>query len=238
MIELISVHIPKCAGTSFSTILARIYGKSYLGEHEDQPMDPAMLFQKDFATWKDEQDRKPAAPGIRCIHGHFWAGKYDKQAPDAKRITWLRHPIKRLVSHYYFWLTKPELPHSLHKYFIENKLSLVEFAQLPQLRNIMQSIFLRDRTLDEFDFVGIQEHFQEDLDWLCQHMKWPRQTMPEERRTVHKDYKPEALDPDTEKKLRALNEADLALYEAALQMRARRMAPRPLWARFTDALRA
>ena len=238
MIELISVHIPKCAGTSFATVLERIYGKALLGDQVDQPMDPERPFQKNFAAWKEEQDRKPAPPGVRAIHGHFWAGKYDRQAPDARRITWLRHPIKRLVSHYYFWMSKPELPHSLHKYVVQNKLSLLEFAEIPQARNILHDTFLRGRSLEEFDFVGIQEHFAEDLDWLCRHMKWPKQQVPEERRTVHKDYKPDALDADTEKKLRALNEADLALYETALQLRARRKAEPTLWGRFTNALRA
>ncbi len=238
MIELISVHIPKCAGTSFSTVLSRIYGKSLLGDQVDQPMDPAMPFQKDFAAWKEEQDRKSVPDGVRCIHGHFWAGKYDKQAPDAQRVTWLRHPIKRLLSHYYFWMSKPELPHSLHKHVVQNKLSFLEFAQLPQLQNTMQNIFLRGRSLDEFDFVGIQEHFAEDLDTLCRQMKWPKQQMPEERRTVHKDYRPDGLDADTEKKLRALNEADMALYETGLQIRTRRLQPPKLWTRITNALRA
>src|SRR5436190_17472156 len=237
MIELISVHIPKCAGTSFSTTLRRLYGKSLLGDQVDQPMDPEMPFQKNFAAWKEEQDRKPAPQGIRAIHGHFWAGKYDRQAPDAKRITWLRHPIKRLLSHYYFWLSKPELAHALHKHVMENKLSLVEFAELPQLRNLMQNIFLRDRSLDGFDFVGVSEHFQEDLDVLCRQMNWPKQQMTLERPTVHKDYKPDALDADTAKKLRALNGADIALYETGLQMRARRMQAPKLWVRLTNALR-
>ena len=126
MIELISVHIPKCAGTSFSTVLRKTYGESLLGDQVDQPMDPERPFQKNFAAWKEEQDRKPAPPGKRAIHGHFWAGKYDRQAPNAKRITWLRNPIKRLISHYFFWLSTPELPHSLHKHVIQNKLSLLE----------------------------------------------------------------------------------------------------------------
>ena len=237
MIELISVHIPKCAGTSFSTALRRVYGNSLLGDQVDQPMDPERPFQKDFAAWKEEQDRKPAPEGIRAIHGHFWAGKYDRQAPNAKRITWLRHPIKRLISHYFFWLSKPELPHSLHKHVIENKLSLLEFAQLPQLQNMMHNIFLRDHCLDQFDFVGISEHFQEDLNGLCRQMNWPKQQMTTERPTIHKDYKPDGLDADTAKKLRALNEADVALYESALQIRARRVQPPTLWARFTNALR-
>src|SRR6185503_7841164 len=117
-------------------------------------------FQKNFAAWKEEQDCKPAPAGARAIHGHFWAGKYDRQAPDARRITWLRHPIKRLLSHYYFWMSKPELPHSLHRYVVQNNLSLLEFAELPQARNLVHDTFLRGRSLDEFEFVGIQEHFQ------------------------------------------------------------------------------
>jgi hypothetical protein len=236
MIELISVHIPKCAGTSFSTVLGRVYGKALVGDQVDQPLDPERPFQKNFAAWKEEQDRKPAPAGVRAIHGHFWAGKYDCQAPTATRITWLRHPIKRLLSHYYFWKSKPELPHSLHKLMLEKDLSLIEFAQLPLLQNVLHDTFLRGRQLEEFEFIGIQEHFREDLDWLVKHMKWRKQAMPEERRTVYQGYDPNNLDAETEKKLRALNEADLEMYETALQMRARRMAPRPLWVRFSDAI--
>jgi hypothetical protein len=46
---------------------------------------------------------------------------------------------------------------------------------------------------------------------------------------MHKGYPQNGLDSDAEKRLRALNGADLELYETALQMRTRRMTRPRLW---------
>ena len=232
-VELISVHIPKCAGTSFAQILARNYPGGLRMDYEDQPLDPQMPFQRDFAAWKEAfgQLGDKTWDTIKVIHGHFWARKYDCLFPGARKITWLRHPIKRLVSHYFYWKSVPEMPHSLHKLMREQNLSLIEFAQLPQMQNILRNVFLRDVELNEFACVGIHEHFAEDLEWLRAHMKWPRKKSVWSNRTVHSDYRESGLDSDIEKKLRNLNQADLELYEAALEMRARRIPRRRLWFR-------
>lgn len=228
-IELVSVHIPKCAGKSFSTVLQGIYGESLMRDQRDQPLDPERPFQKDFAAWKAEQDRQAAPPGARAIHGHFWAGKYDYQAPNATRIIWLRHPVQRLVSHYHYWKNIPLMPHSLHRLLREHNLSLLEFARLPVMQNIVRNTFLRDRTLDEFAFVGLQECFAEDLRWLTRRMKWKEQKVPRQNRTAYNGGGANTLDSATERQLRALNEADIELYNTALQLRARRRVSPRLW---------
>ena len=208
-------------------------------DYEDQPLDPERPFQKDFSAWKAEQERKSLPTETCAIHGHFWAGKYDQRAPNAMRITWLRDPVKRLISHYYYWKSVPEMPHSLHNYVRENDLSLLEFAQIPQLQNVLHNTFLRDRKLENFAFVGIQEHFVDDLQSLARQMNWPkRKRTPEQNRTVLEGYDVNAVDAGTLRKIRSLNEADLTLYETALQMRARRVASAPLRVRFANAWRA
>jgi hypothetical protein len=120
------------------------------------------------------------------------------------------------------------MPHTLHKLMHEQNLSLVEFAHLPLMQNVMRNVFLREKDLDDFAFVGIQEHFADDLAWLQRHMRWPKKKMPQYNRASHKDYQQNKLDSETEKQLRALNQPDLELYDAALQLRARRARPR-LW---------
>ena len=222
--ELISVHIPKCAGSSFAQILARNYPGGLFMDYDDQPLDPDRPFQKDFAAWKADQTRLNASSfsHAKVIHGHFWAGKYDSIFPGVRKITWLRHPIRRLVSHYYYWQSVADMPHSLHKRMRAEKMSLPEFAEIPELRNILYRTFLRDQSLESFAFIGIQEHFAEDMDRLARMMNWRKRHLPKQNRTEHSDYKAAPLDPDTEKRLRALNAADLEIYEQALQIRARR----------------
>src|SRR5687767_5032079 len=113
------------------------------------------------------------------------------------------------------------MPNSLHRLLHAKTVSLLESAHIPQLQNVLDNICLRGRSLDAFAFVAFQEHFAEDLQWLARYMNWKNQEIPQQNRT---DYDPSTIDAATEQKLGALNEADLQIYEAALQLRARRFA--------------
>jgi hypothetical protein len=237
-VELIAIHVPKCAGTTFAVLLGAWYGKAVLYDGPDRILDPESSFQRDFEAWKKtltELGRLRAEP-IKAISGHIWAGKYDDVFPGARKIIWLRDPIHRLVSHYFFWKSLPSSPHSLHRLVTEQNLSLLEFAQIPQMQNILVNAFMRERTLRDFDFVGITEHFQDDLSWLASRMKWKNAAVgTTERRNTNEEYRAFRLDPELEKKLRALNAADLELYESALELRRRRERSSKIWNVFGTA---
>lgn len=223
-VELVSIHVPKSAGTAFAHVLAQQYRSRFFMDYGPGPMHPDGLGQ-DMKTWRREQKRKAREmpPETRAVHGHFWAGKYDRIFPRAKKIVWLRDPVRRLVSHYYYFKSKPSLPHphGTHRKVHEENLSLIDFARLPEMHNFITRRWLRDVPLSDFDFVGIQEHFDEDVGLLAQKLGWNGVKIPKENRTQHPEYQREKLDAATLKEIEVLNGADVELYRQALALRGR-----------------
>jgi hypothetical protein len=82
---IVSVHLPKTAGTTFRHMLQQAF--------------PALTL--------DYGEPHILAPHIGCIHGHFFVEKYTGILPRARFIAWLRDPIERLVSQYHYWLRTP-----------------------------------------------------------------------------------------------------------------------------------
>ncbi|MDX2259191.1 MAG: sulfotransferase family 2 domain-containing protein [Hyphomicrobiaceae bacterium] len=58
---LISIHVPKCAGTSFRAVLAHWFGKGLLEHYADEKRGSAPT----------RHDLTRPRPGPVCIHGHF-----------------------------------------------------------------------------------------------------------------------------------------------------------------------
>jgi hypothetical protein len=209
-LEIMSYHIPKTAGTSFFIALTQVYGLDKI----------AGYLQESVVL---SQGVEPQT--IKVIHGHVPSRKYFRPA-NVKEIIWLRHPILRLVSLYFFWKTIPRTEEeSLHNYLQEKKLDIVEFANLPDVRNEM-SVYIGGRNLKDFYFVGIQEFFKEDLIDLATMLNWPEIQITYENKNKYDDYnylvKSILDDSDIMKALITLNCEDLELYQAALDVRVKR----------------
>lgn len=222
--ELISVHVPKTAGVTFRTLLQKVYGPSAVSlDYGDRALDPLSTFQTDPAFWRAAADRQAASlpPLTRVVHGHFGGAKYDRSFPEARKIVWLREPVSRLVSHYHYWRNLSPTPHSLHRRLLDENLTLLEFARLESMRNVLAHVFLRDCRLPDFAFVGIQEHFASDLRRLGALLGWPADLpLLQENRNEQAGYQPDHLSDSDRAEIAALNAADLALYEQALRLRA------------------
>ena len=198
MVELISTHIPKTAGTSFKRTLTDVYG------------DQLSLIYRTVHNTSDP----------RAIHGHFPTKRYKAKYPEAKTVVWLRNPVDRTVSHYNYWLLDP--PKRISKtreYVIRNQLSLVEFAKLPNIRNVITKTYLTDMQLEEYDFVGLVEHYEDDLQELAKLLDWPKV------KTYHKNAskRPYQLSTKVRDKLLTINHQDAMLFEHAKRLRFERM---------------
>jgi hypothetical protein len=153
-IELISIHIPKTAGTSFRAALDNVYGKSLATDYSSEKISNPHIY--------------------KAIHGHFPAAKYAKDFPRAKTIMWLRHPVNRIVSYYHFWKKTPRHGNPNHDFFLDNvhNMTVVDFAELPFIRNELPDWYLHDFDISRFFFVGITERYNQDLQRLAKLMKW------------------------------------------------------------------
>lgn len=211
MIELISVHIPKTAGTAFRHVLTDVYGlNGVLGDYPPNQI---------------HQPEKSIDKSIKVIHGHFEPSKYRGYCPAAKRIVWLRHPLFRLISEYFFAKTIKDRNNVIHAQLLDGNLSILEFAKIPQMKNFL-SQKIKGMQLAQFDFVGIQEFYREDLIDLKNMMGW-RNFQPivknDNRYPQYQKCLQEILnDASLIDALAKLNREDLELYREALQMRAKR----------------
>lgn len=211
MIELISVHIPKTAGTAFRHVLTDIYGLN--GVLGDYPPDCI------------HQPEKSISKEIKVIHGHFEPNKYRSYFPTAKRIVWLRHPLFRLISEYFFAKTINDRNNVIHAKLLDSNLSILEFARIEQMKNFL-SQKIQGMELDRFDFVGIQEFYIQDLIDLKNMMGWRNFQPIVKNNNRYPQYQKCLQEIMNDAKLvdalAKLNREDLELYREALQIRAKR----------------
>jgi hypothetical protein len=220
-VDLISIHVGKCAGRSFLRVLEEVYGRQAV--YRDYKTTNHPVSRSDRHVEPDALQDLPA--GTRAIHGHFHIDKYADRFPDARRVAWLREPVERLCSHYFFWKTVD--PGRLGPYETEIRArnpSLLEFAALPEIVNHVSASYLGTEQLERCSFVGLFEHFEEDLHALAALMGWELPAVPRINATESQEYRRFQLDPGTRAELERLNTADVALYRRALELRARRPA--------------
>lgn len=221
---LVSLHMPKTAGTSFADALRRIHGNGLVTEYQDMTMqiprgrrEARMLAS---AAW-----RLPMAwnPAVTAIHGHVLPVAY-RLAPlrrPTTYITWLRDPVQRAVSHYHFWRrdydgSDPRQP--LRNRMLREAWSLERFCLGPELRNVYQR-YLWAFDPNAFAFIGITERYADDFERLPGH-GWsasddPRLANPERGERY-------VIEPALEARIRAHHAADVRLYEWASSGRTRR----------------
>lgn len=211
--QTVFVHFPKTAGTALAQLLIDTNTKRLA-----------------VAQWSEaERDLEP----YELVHGHVHFDQVLRRAPDAARITMLRHPIERIVSLYAFHRRRPEDP----MYETASRLSLHEFVEaghgtqtyLSMLTDEVVNGALKpaegsrperlDRAisrLDTFDGVGITEYFDYSLIVLCRALGrppiWRRSTANSAPTPTTRDN----VEPDTIRLIRQKAALDIRLYEHAL----------------------
>jgi hypothetical protein len=214
--ELISIHIPKTAGTSFRNILKSVYGDREVVRFDISMRGVVRLNEKPYA--------EKQLPSAKVIHGHFsyeaLKGRYG--LPEGcPVITWLRDPVQRVASNYYYLESRlvdilQEEKHDLH---ILEKMqrTLPEFARAEINRNRMAK-FLNGIDLRDLTFIGIQEQFETDLPLLAAKLKWPK--VPEVLyHNVTSEKEVRQIPYDVAEEIRALNAEDVKLFEEAMVLR-------------------
>ena len=163
---LIFVHIPKTAGTTFKNLLIPelklkreeviVVESRGWNNHSD------LMFSNERPGLNGTIPLKPN-PDAKLIAGHFKADKFKPIYSDATYITWIRDPIERLISSYYYYLlTDPSRYGNLAKEHRKyDPVSLEYFVTRNYNSNAMLSQL--NIPLDDFKFIGISEHFDKEV---------------------------------------------------------------------------
>jgi hypothetical protein len=136
-----------------------------------------------------------------------------------------------VISLYHFWKTKPMVHTSTTNPLIRRlqheNLPFRDFIEDPTIRNGISRIFLGGLPAEDYDFLGIQEHFDADLADLIQLMGWPALEPGFENSNPAPDYADRLReiheDPRIIDRIVDLNEGDMRFYEAALKLRSQRI---------------
>lgn len=217
---LISLHIPKTAGTSFSEFLMAHFTDRLLMDYKHLPEHISLFRIRAVTGYHCVINAFRKYSNIKCIHGHFLAAKY-LSVRRAKFITWMRDPVERLASHYHYWkrtCTPESLP--LHRRVVEENWSFERFCLGPEIRNLY-SQFLWRFPLDRFDFIGITEHFEEDFLYFTNRFFGIAPPIP--RSNINLDKKGIYVDnPGLRSKIEAYHAQDMDLYRRAVANRSHR----------------
>lgn len=155
--HVISVHVPKAAGSSLQRAFRDLYGDALLTDYQDRIADPTSLYNLDpDRFWQQSAAYVDVARRHQVIHGHFHLAKYDG-LENAARVTMLRDPLYRALSNYHFWKMSEPLYHPLARYVIEDGLDFKAFCRLPIMRYMYSRIYFAGIDLKRFDLVGIHE---------------------------------------------------------------------------------
>lgn len=196
---IISVHIPKCAGTSFKHVLREMLGRSL------------------WANYGDDFSRAAVPAHTQCIHGHFSALAYHEIWPEARRLTMVRHPVERVVSNYYHFMREPDGRNSASIRLHAERMTLRQFAELEAVRNEITRYTAGLRPAD-FAYVGIAERFAESVLLLRRTLSVDK-SISAIRDNVNPDRKTENYELTAEDFdfIAELNSVDLEWYEAAVR---------------------
>ncbi len=221
--RIIFQHIPKVAGTSLASLFVNQFdrNRSFICGSKDGVL-------RDFMSL--EQRKRNL---LDLLIGHVDYGIHHNFNGKSKYITFLRDPVERVLSHYYF--IKSNKFHRYHK--AEKNMDIDEFiicGLRPRMNNCMVRMIsgenpgynkcpdeMIDLALENLDrdyiFVGVVSHLSNSIAALIKIMGWKNVEV--ERKNVTKN-KPD-IQSMTEKTIdiiRTYNSLDMKFYDLIYNM--------------------
>ncbi|MFZ4462640.1 MAG: hypothetical protein ACOYN5_02260 [Bacteroidales bacterium] len=223
---IISVHLPKTAGSSFKASLDQHFGQKLMLDYADFPINIPILQRNRNVLISSLNNAERNFDEIECIHGHFMPMKYlllNSKQP-LTFVIWMRHPVERIISHYYFWQRyyQPEAP-PLHKRIVEEKWTLEKFCLSDEMRDLYHQ-FLWGFPLHNFDFIGITEHYEDDFRYFAN--KYLHKKVASFKENINENRNENyTLNSSFRKQIESFHEIDMELYHSALKLRFQRNQP-------------
>ncbi len=226
--RIIFFHIPKAGGSTLHSIFERMYLK-----------DDIYTIQYNSNSWYENGELFKKLPleelnKILLLKGHMFFGLHECfNDPSIKYVTFLRDPVERIISHYYFVLRSNE--HFLHQTVKNKKMSLLEYAKSDlswELDNCMtrmisglQNIEINQCNDSHYDLavknlesyfrvIGIVERYDESLILLKNELGWKEYPYYQKLNQTERTH---SVSKKTKEKIAERNRYDVQLYDWALE---------------------
>jgi hypothetical protein len=223
------LHNPKTAGGSLINLIRDNYDRM-----EIYSIHSNVLSDIKVELEKLTEERKKI---LKLVYGHIEFGVHDFfPGQQVRYFMFLRDPVKRIISHYNFAKSRPD--HYLHDIIHKNNMSLEDYVSSGiglelnngQVRLITAQFDPKKipaiaeygtndtHLLDEavaniekyFDFIGIQEHFDESISYLSNMYGWKKK---KELKINLGDYSNISVSPKEIAVIEKYNILDIQLYQ-------------------------
>jgi hypothetical protein len=159
---IVSVHIPKTAGSSFLHDLSQVFGARLLADHGDWPESttPESVAHNERRRAEMLADAERIGQRYDAIHGHFVAPKYAGVFPVTALVTMVRDPYQQTVSTYEYASRITESSHPGFRLFTEARMTLLDFIEaFPN----HQSLYFGGMSVDDFAMIGVTERYRQSV---------------------------------------------------------------------------
>jgi hypothetical protein len=186
---------------------------SYRNEHLDPALEPT-LGRNSLTTTEAQSIREHfITNGILCLHGHYPLNRFRDVFNEPPAITFVRDPIERLVSEYWFQVQSDDIKHTPEGL----KAYRGEYSFEDYLRKMTESnvyaFYGLENDFDYFSFIGVTERFTESIQALKNKSAWLDTPKLDSHNTA-KNAKPK-LDPDLRSELESRIQTDVDIYREA-----------------------
>ncbi|MBK8504025.1 MAG: sulfotransferase family 2 domain-containing protein [Saprospiraceae bacterium] len=223
------LHVPKTAGTSFQQLLNTLFRQQVIfpntadiHRNGGRYPDVQNLLQRPDEHFND----------IRLLCGHLPASAASLMPPITKRLAFLRDPYQRAISNLnYSYLSQADLNSGTieeaydklrdrlfnlqTRYFADSSVSDLIYFRNPHLLDD-QGLQQAKETLEEFEFIGITEHFEDSINLIAKTFNWRFVNIP--RVNVTKQKIDQALPETIKDQIKLGIKYDLELYQFALDL--------------------
>jgi hypothetical protein len=213
---IVSVHVPKTAGTSFRALLHAAYGPRLFLDYGDWAgyTTPQAIAHRAVRRREMQGRCEHLIAHHDVIHGHFVADKYAELFPTTDFVAFFRDPYQQAISSYAYLLNNPHIDHPAVKIFHAEKMSLHEYVRWEATSN-PQTQVLGSVPLSGFTFVGLTEELSRGValfnSLFAQNLSVPGHENTNPARGPG-DY---SLWPDIRKAIEQHRAADIDLYARA-----------------------
>ncbi|MEA3491829.1 MAG: sulfotransferase family 2 domain-containing protein [Campylobacterota bacterium] len=153
--HLLFIHIPKTAGTSFRLAAKDFYGEENIFfdyspdsvETSSEILDSIYIKKDPYELYR-ELTKKP----LSFLSGHFPEKKYMMFYEATNIISFVRDPVKQVVSHY-----------NHHIKYLDYKKEFYDFINDARFQNI-QSRLLSRRNIGMYGFLGVTDQYDKSIE--------------------------------------------------------------------------